>query len=301
VGYVQTFAHTASTLYVGGYFSLAAVSLANGAVLGDWQPSPDNWVFGLAAAPQGVVAVGQFTELGFTPRTPPPQPPEFGGSYRSGMALLPALPDAPTISAKPGDQTVTVGIQPPAYTGNGAIASYTVSAMPGGQTMTVPGGPVTLAGLTNGTSYTISVSATTSVGTGPAAVAIVAPHPPPGAPTGVSAVPGDGQATVSFSPPASNGGEAIASYTVTASPGGQAATGAGSPITVTGLRNGETYTFTVTAATSAGSGPASAPSAPVTPTEGGREEEPTPPVEPRPDVPDPPAITTPRPPPPHHA
>lgn len=87
----------------------------------------------------------------------------------------------------------------------------------------------------------------------------------PGAPTDVSASAGNGQATVSFTAPASDGGAAISSYTVTASPGGATATGGASPITVTGLTNGTSYTFTVTAANSVGSGAASAASAAVTP------------------------------------
>ena len=69
----------------------------------------------------------------------------------------------------------------------------------------------------------------------------------PGAPSNVSATAGDGQATVSFAAPASDGGSAIASYTVTASPGGRTATGAASPLIVTGLTNGTSYTFSVTA------------------------------------------------------
>ena len=71
---------------------------------------------------------------------------------------------------------------------------------------------------------------------------------------------GDGQATVSFSAPATNGGAAISSYTVTASPGGRTATGSASPLTVTGLTNGTSYTFTVTATNALGTGPASAAS-----------------------------------------
>ncbi|MFN7977449.1 MAG: fibronectin type III domain-containing protein [Vicinamibacterales bacterium] len=87
----------------------------------------------------------------------------------------------------------------------------------------------------------------------------------PGAPTIGTATAGDGQASVSFTAPASNGGASIASYTVTASPGGITATGAGSPIVVTGLSNGTSYTFTVRATNTAGQGAASAASNAVTP------------------------------------
>ncbi|MGI2854485.1 Ig-like domain-containing protein [Shewanella algae] len=87
----------------------------------------------------------------------------------------------------------------------------------------------------------------------------------PGAPTSVSAVAADASATVSFSAPASTGGVAINSYTVTSSPGGLTASGAGSPLTVSGLSNGTGYSFTVSASNTAGTGPASSPSNTVTP------------------------------------
>lgn len=91
----------------------------------------------------------------------------------------------------------------------------------------------------------------------------------PGAPTNVAATPGDSSATVTWNRPASDGGSAIMSYTVTASPGPAAATVSGSPpatsATVTGLTNGVSYTFTVTASNAAGTGPPSAPSSAVTP------------------------------------
>lgn len=79
----------------------------------------------------------------------------------------------------------------------------------------------------------------------------------PDAPTGASAsVSGAGAASVSFSAPANNGGAAITSYTVTAS-SGATASGAGSPITVSGLAVPGTYTFTVTATNPAGTSDAS--------------------------------------------
>ena len=87
----------------------------------------------------------------------------------------------------------------------------------------------------------------------------------PGPPTVGTAGAGNAQATVNFTPPASNGGRVITSYTVTSSPGGITAQGTESPITVTGLTNWTAYTFTVTATNTVGTGTASSPSKSVTP------------------------------------
>lgn len=97
-------------------------------------------------------------------------------------------------------------------------------------------------------------------------VAVNAAPTVPSAPTGVAATAGDGRATVSWSPPATQGSP-VTSYTVTAAPGGATVTvpAAETTATMTGLTNGTAYTFTVTATNSSGSGPSSAPSVPVMP------------------------------------
>ncbi|AGL14729.1 fibronectin type III domain-containing protein [Actinoplanes sp. N902-109] len=87
----------------------------------------------------------------------------------------------------------------------------------------------------------------------------------PGAPTAVSATPGDSEATVSFTAPDSDNGSPITSYTVTASPGGGTKTCPGSPCVVTGLSNGTSYTFTVHATNANGDSVESSASDAVTP------------------------------------
>eukprot|EP01036_Dinobryon_divergens_P012531 gene12531-16888_t len=80
-----------------------------------------------------------------------------------------------------------------------------------------------------------------------------------------TATAGDGQASVTFTAPSSDGGAEITLYSVTSSPEGLTGTGTASPLVVGGLSNGTTYTFTVTATNAAGTGPVSAASNAVTP------------------------------------
>jgi uncharacterized protein (TIGR02145 family) len=87
----------------------------------------------------------------------------------------------------------------------------------------------------------------------------------PGPPTSVTASAGNASASVAFVAPTNNGGSAITGYTVTSSPGGITATGATSPINVTGLTNGTAYTFRVVATNAIGNSVASAASTAITP------------------------------------
>lgn len=88
----------------------------------------------------------------------------------------------------------------------------------------------------------------------------------PNAPTiGTATSPTATTASVAFTAPANVGGSAITSYAVQSTPGGIGASGASSPITVSGLTTGTAYTFRVTALNSYGPSPASASSNSVTP------------------------------------
>ena len=102
----------------------------------------------------------------------------------------------------------------------------------------------------------------------------------PGQVTNVSATAGPGSATVAWSAPSSGG--AVAKYIVTpyiGSTAQPATTITGSPpatgTAINGLSGGTSYTFTVQAFNSAGSGPVSAPSNAVTPTEATAPSAPT--------------------------
>ena len=164
--------------------------------------------------------------------------PAFGTAY------------AQTLTASGGNGSYTFGISAGSLPA-GIILSAS-GALSG--TPTAAGGFSFTAEATDGNGFTGSQTYSGTVN------AVV-----PGIPTIGSATAADGEATVSFSAPASNGGAVITNYTVTSSPGGLTATGSASPITVSGLTNGTAYTFTVTASNSTGAGTASAASNSVTP------------------------------------
>jgi len=206
--------------------------------------------------------------------------------YAPEAQATPTVPAAPTtVTAVAGNASATISWTAPSN-GGSALTGYTVTPYLGTQAQaatTVTGAPpatsTTITGLTNGSAYTFKVAATNAVGTGPQssasnAVTPTAPITPtaPAAPTNVTATAGNASAALTWTAPP-NGGSTITKYTVTRYVDGVAngtTTSAGSPpasaLTITGLTNGTTYTFTVTAENAVGTGPASALSNAVTPT-----------------------------------
>jgi large repetitive protein len=174
-----------------------------------------------------------------------------------------------TIVINPASQTVTFTPTTPVNFGTGpytltatassGLTAFTFSTTAAATICTVSGNQLTIVGIGscpltaaqpgNANYQPASATATVTIN------AVVA-----GAPTIGAATPANGQANIAFTPPASDGGSPITSYTVTCNPGAVTASGAASPVTVTGLTNGSAYNCTVIANNAVGP---SAPSASV--------------------------------------
>ena len=189
-------------------------------------------------------------------------------------------PGLPTnVSAVASFESATVSWAAP--TKGGAVGTYKIVPYIGSAAQTattVVGTPpvtsTTISGLKPGSEYTFRVQALNSIGTVGISTASNTVTPlaltVPSEPLGVSATPATGQAQVSWTPPASNGGVPISGYTVTPYIGATAQTpvnvGASTTsTTIGGLSNGTTYTFTVSASNTIGKGAPSAASPGATP------------------------------------
>jgi titin len=196
------------------------------------------------------------------------------GTASAEVSAVPAaMPGAPVrLTAAAGNAQVTLSWTAPASDGGLPVTGYhlyagTTADFSGQSSIaTLTGTVVTVTGLANGTTYYFKVAAVSRAGEGPGTVAEAVPLTTPGAPAGLTATPGDSQATLSWAAPASDGGAPISEYIVYqgTSPGGEtSAPVSGSPVTatsttVTGLLKGTTYYFEVVAVNAAGQSPLSA-------------------------------------------
>ncbi|MFF2092391.1 S-layer homology domain-containing protein, partial [Paenibacillus sp. NPDC058174] len=131
--------------------------------------------------------------------------------------------------------------------------------------------------LINGKTYYFVVKAGNAGGLGEMSnEASATPATVSAAPSNVTATVGDGQVTITFTPPTDNGGSPITRYEVTVSPGNIVVSGTSSPIVITGLNNGTSYTFTLKAVNAAGSSTSSAQSNAVVPVSSGGNGTPSP-------------------------
>jgi N,N-dimethylformamidase beta subunit-like, C-terminal/Fibronectin type III domain len=206
--------------------------------------------------------------------------PESAASAPVTPAGSPAtVPGPPTgVAGTPGDSQVALSWTAPSANGS-PITSYLVTTYTGGTARaTVSTGSsstsFTVTGLTNGTTYTFTVAAVNGVGIGPDSTPSSAVTPQvqvtPTAPTAVTGSAGNGSATLSWAAPASSGSSPITGYRVTTYVNATAQTtvstgSTATTYTVTGLTNGTTYTFTVAAVNTGGTGQGSSPSNAVTP------------------------------------
>ena len=154
---------------------------------------------------------------------------------------------------------------------SGATISYSVysGALPTGLSLNTSTGAITgtAPNVGSDTTYNFTIRVTDNAGnTADRAFSMIILQGSPAAPTiGTATRTGSQSVQVTFTAPANIGGSAITSYTATSNPGGITGTAASSPVTVTGLTNGTTYTFTVTATNSYGTGVASSASNSVIP------------------------------------
>jgi streptogramin lyase len=226
----------------------------NGVVTGYFDATINN-PYGIVAGPDGAM---WFTN---------------GGNDSIGKITVPTAPDAPAIgTATSRNVGASVTFTAPTDDGGAPITGYTAvctssdGGVPG--SASGPASPIVVGGLTNGKTYTCTVSATNDRGTGAPSSAsnVVVPAPTvPDPPTNAVGTRGNGTASVAFAAPANDGGSPITSYTATCTSSNTGATGsasgAASPIVVSGLTNSRTYTCTVTATNALGTSIASAASA----------------------------------------
>ena len=188
----------------------------------------------------------------------------------SGQTGALGAPDVPTgLDATRGDRQVMLSWTQPS--GGAEVTHYEYEQDVSGRWISTGSTDTTttVTGLTNGQSYTFRVRAVNSAGASAAsaASASVTPATVPGAPASLGVTGGDREVELSWTAPASNGGDSIIGYEYEQSGSGTwiSTGGTDTTYTVFNLNNGQPYRFRVRALNSVGAGAASAPTANVTP------------------------------------
>jgi titin len=206
-----------------------------------------------------------------------------GWSMASAPMILRLPPDAPTeLTATPGNATIALTWEAPAFDGGSAITDYIIETstngtnwivVPSSQRTTTSATSATVTGLQNATSYSVRVSAKNAAGTGsPVVTGPVTPFTVPAATTRPTGTPGNTQVSLSWSTPSSNGGAVITDYVIEHSSNAGATwttfddgISTDTTRTITGLTNGTAYLFRVSSKNAAGSSPTSPASLAITP------------------------------------
>ena len=222
------------------------------------QPLSSSALTGGVGAVPGVFSFDQ-------PALIPPQ-----GSYNAAVTFTPASPTyssvaftipvqvngpplSPTLlTATPTNAQVALTWAPPLSDGGATINGYTVTLSPNSGSCDVVALTALCSGLSNGITYTFTVRAANGFGPGPEASTSATPYTAPSAPSSVTAIPGNGQASVSWLSPTSDGGSPITGYAVSSVPSGATCVTSSLTALCSGLINGTPYTFSVVARNAAG-------------------------------------------------
>ncbi len=202
-------------------------------------------------------------------------------SAASASATVLSVPGAPTsLLAAPGVGQVMLTWTPPTFDGGTPVTNYRIRwRLVGAPSWSAPltrgAAPqaVTVSGLVSGATYEFEVHAINAIGVGSSAASVSSTvWSVPGAPASVSAVPGVGQAVVTWDAPSSEGGTPATGYRVrwrfgTSGSWTTLPDRSVSPrsLTVSGLRNGASHQFQVFAINAVGVGTIAATTVVTTP------------------------------------
>ena len=171
------------------------------------------------------------------PRDPTPSDAGVSAAYQAILAERfcgPTIPRPPSnVSAEPGDRIAYVTWDPPCLDGGSPVASYTIASS-GGARMTVSAaefrkrGYAVFGDLENGHAVNFTVSAANATGAGPPSLPTANVVParkrklkPPQPPRAPSVERIGAEARIQITPPASDGGSPVLSYSLASVPSGR--------------------------------------------------------------------------------